>query len=183
MACVDRINIPQLLLPVEGTAVQRLKALGTLTGYAFIIERQQDPQQVQGERLFNVHLLVQKATVWWLKEHNDWTAWTEMAYGRLEELLPYGGHEGKSKWISYLPHAIHVADLRSTLSKMGKVSLFNRIGQCQSTLGQYAVAEETYRRVLLLRRKNLGNESASTLNSINQIAVVFGDKGSIRRQN
>jgi hypothetical protein len=26
MACIDRINIPQSLLPVEGTVVQRLKA-------------------------------------------------------------------------------------------------------------------------------------------------------------
>jgi hypothetical protein len=53
MACIDRINIPQSLLPVEGTAVQRLKALGTLIGYAFIAERQENSQQVEGARFFN----------------------------------------------------------------------------------------------------------------------------------
>jgi len=39
MACIDRINIPQSLLPLRGSLVQQAKALRTLTGYAFIIER------------------------------------------------------------------------------------------------------------------------------------------------
>ena len=177
MACIDCINIPISVLPVEGTAVQRLKALGTLTGYAFIMERQQDSQQVEGERFFNVHRLVQKATIWWLKEHNDWTAWTKTAYGRLKELVPYGKHEGRSKWISYLPHAIHVANLCSMLSETRRASLLSRIGICQVTLGQYAVAEETLRQVLSLRRKNVGNEDVSTLRSMNRIGVALDYQG------
>jgi tetratricopeptide (TPR) repeat protein len=177
MACIDRVNIPQSLLPVEGTAVQQLKALGTLTGYAFIAERQQNSQQVQGERLFNIHRLVQKATVGWLKKHYDWTALTETACGRLEELVPYGGHEGRSIWISYLPHAIHIADFCSTLSETRRASLLDRIERCQTTLGQYARAEETHRRVLSLMRKNVGNEDASTLTSMNQIGIALNDQG------
>jgi tetratricopeptide (TPR) repeat protein len=177
MACIDRINIPQSLLPVEGTTVQRFKALGTLTGYAFIAECQQNSQQVEGERFFNVHRLVQKATVWWLKEHDNWTAWTETAYGRLKELVPYGGHEGRSIWISYLPHAIHIADLCSTLSETRRASLLDRIGRCQATLGQYTTAEETHRRVLSLRRKNVGNEEASTLTSMNEVGLALSDQG------
>jgi tetratricopeptide (TPR) repeat protein len=180
MVCIDRINIPQSLLPVEGTAVQRLKALGTLTGYAFIAEWQQNSQQVEGERLFNVHRLVQKATVWWLKEHDDFTAWTETAYSRLEELVPYGGHEGRSIWISYLPHAIHIADLCSTLSDTRRASLLDRIGYCQATLGQYTTAEETHRRVLSLRKKNVGNEEASTLTSMNQVGLALSHRGNYK---
>jgi tetratricopeptide (TPR) repeat protein len=177
MACIDRINIPQSLLPVEGTAVQRLKALGTLTGYAFIAERQQDSQQVKGERLFNVYRLVQKATVWWLKEHDDWTAWTETAYSRLEELVLYGGHERRSIWISYLPHAIHIADLYNTLSEKRRASLLDRIGRCQATLGQYEAAEKTHQRVLSLRRKNVGNKEVSTFTSMNQVGLALDNQG------
>jgi tetratricopeptide (TPR) repeat protein len=174
MSCVDRINIPHSLLPIEGTAVQRLKALGTLIGYVFITERKQDSQQVGGERFFNVHRLVQKATIWWLKEHYDWTAWIEKAYGWLEELVPYGGHEEKSKWISYLPHAIHVADLHS---ETGRVPLLDRIGRCQATLGQYVAAEETLRQALSIRRKSLGNEDALILGSMNQMELALNDQG------
>jgi tetratricopeptide (TPR) repeat protein len=177
MACIDCINIPISVLPVEGTAVQRLKALGTLTGYAFIMERQQDSQQVEGERFFNVHRLVQKATIWWLKEHNNWTVWTKAAYSRLMELVLYGKYEARSKWISYLPHAIHVANLCSMLSETRRALLLDRIGNCQVTLGQYAVAEETHREVLSLRRKNLGNEDISTLMSMSQIGLALNYQG------
>jgi tetratricopeptide (TPR) repeat protein len=121
--------------------------------------------------------LVQKATIWWLKEHDDWIAWTETAYGRLEELVPYGRHEGRTIWISYLPHAIHIADLCSTPSETRRASLLDRIGRCQFTLGQYATAEETHRRVLSLRRKDLGNEDASTLNSMSQLGQAFHYQG------
>jgi tetratricopeptide (TPR) repeat protein len=177
VACVDRVNIPQSLLPSDGTAVQRLKALGTLTGYAFISERQQDPQRSEEERFFNVHRLVQKATAWWLREHNNWTTWIEKAHYRLEGLVPYGGHEGRRKWTSYLPHAMHVSDLHSELSETGRTSLLDRIGRCQTTLGQYAAAEATHRRVLALRRKNLGDEDTSTLISMNEVALALDDQG------
>jgi hypothetical protein len=40
IACIDCVNTPQSLLPNEGTAVQRIKAFGTLIGYAFISEYQ-----------------------------------------------------------------------------------------------------------------------------------------------
>ena len=39
IACIDRISIPQSLLLPGGSIVQQTKALGTLTGYAFITER------------------------------------------------------------------------------------------------------------------------------------------------
>lgn len=43
MACIDRVNIPQSLLPLGNSPLQQVKAIGTLKGYAFITERQQVP--------------------------------------------------------------------------------------------------------------------------------------------
>ena len=177
IACIDRVNIPQSLLPKDGSTVQQVKALGTLTGYAFISERQHDPQLPEEERLFDVHRLVQKATVWWLKEHSYWTAWTEKAYCRLEELVPYGGHKGQQKWINYLPHAIHISGHYSGLSETRRASLLDRIGRCQATLGQYTAAEVMHRQVLLLRRKALGNKDALTLISMNELGVALNGQG------
>jgi tetratricopeptide (TPR) repeat protein len=177
MACVDCVNIPQSLLPNEGTAVQQLKALGTLTGYAFISEHQRDSQRPEEQRLFDVHRLVQKATVWWLREHNNWTIWTKKVYYRLEGLIPYGGHEGRQKWISYLPHAMHVSDLHSESSETGRASLLDRIGRCQATLGQYTAAEATHRRVLVLRKGKLGDEDILTLASMNEVGSALDDQG------
>lgn len=41
IACIDRVNIPQSLSAGNMSLVQQTKALGTLTGYAFLTERQQ----------------------------------------------------------------------------------------------------------------------------------------------
>ena len=177
IACVDRVNIPQSLLPNDGSTVQQVKALGTLTGYAFISERQHDSQLSEEERLFDVHRLVQKATIWWLKEHSDWIAWTEKACCRLEELVPNGGHEGRQKWVNYLPHAIHVSGLHNGLSEKRRASFLARIGNCQATLGRYAAAEATHREVLLLRRKALGHEDELILSSINELGLALDGQG------
>jgi hypothetical protein len=95
----------------------------------------------------------------------------------LEELVPYGGHEERQKWIGYLPHAMHVSGLHIGLSETRRASLLDRIGRCQATLGQYVTAEATHRQVLSLRRKNLGDEDASTLASMNDVGSALDDQG------
>ncbi|KAF2828142.1 hypothetical protein CC86DRAFT_439081, partial [Ophiobolus disseminans] len=95
MACIDRIDIPQSLLPSGGLLVQQVRALGTLVGYAFITERQQAAQELDRERFFDMHRLVHLASAWWLEGHNERATWAGRAVARLEELVPHGGHERK----------------------------------------------------------------------------------------
>ena len=72
IACIDRVNIPQSLLPL-GDSLQQVEAIGTLKGYAFITERQRVPQQPKEEKFFDIHQLVQMASMWWRQEHGKWT--------------------------------------------------------------------------------------------------------------
>jgi hypothetical protein len=177
MACIDRVGIPLSLLPLEGPALKRIKAIGTLTGYAFITERQQVDQQLQGEKIFDVHRLVHVVSARWLQENGDSAGWTKKVASRLEELLPYGGHEKRERWTNYLSHAIYVAGSNDTLSETVRASLLDRAGRCQTTLGQYSAAVTTLRQVLLLREKNLGSENALTLICMNQIVLALKDQG------
>ncbi|KAF1991357.1 kinesin light chain 1 [Aulographum hederae CBS 113979] len=177
IACIDRINIPQSLLPPAGSRLQQIKAIGTLKGYAFITERQQPLQKVESEKLFDMHRLVHLSSEWWLKGHDEQTARTAEAAARLEELIPYGGHEGKDVWTRYLSHALHVAGPNGILEEMARAPLLDRIGRCQSSLGQYSAAETTYRRVVLLREKSLGKEHDQTLASMSQVASALESQG------
>ncbi|KAF2025248.1 HET-domain-containing protein [Setomelanomma holmii] len=95
IACIDRINVPQSLLPSGGSQVQQIKALSTLTGYAFITERQQTVQGPERERFFDMHRLVYLALVIWLQEHGERAGWVCTATNRLNDLVPYGGHKSK----------------------------------------------------------------------------------------
>jgi hypothetical protein len=63
IACIDRISIPQSLLLPGRSVVQQTKALRTLTGYAFITERQQIVPGSKKERFFDMHQLVHMALI------------------------------------------------------------------------------------------------------------------------
>jgi hypothetical protein len=97
MACIDRFNIPLSLLPPGGSLLQQIKAIGTLKRYAFITERQQALQELEGEKFFDMHQLVHMASIWWLDSHDEQTAWTAKVVARLKELIPYGGYVRKKR--------------------------------------------------------------------------------------
>jgi tetratricopeptide (TPR) repeat protein len=177
IACIDRVNVPQSLLPPRGSRVQQIKALGTLTGYAFITERQQTVQGAERERFFDMHRLVYLALVAWLQEHGEWAGLVCTATNRLSDLLPYGGHERKEVWVPYLPHAISIASRENAVEEAIRACLLERVGRCQESLGQYASAEASHRQALLLRKKVLGHEHPHTLTSMNNLALVLDSQG------
>ena len=177
MACIDRINIPKSLLPPGGSLARQVEAIGTLKGYAFVTERQQQSQESGNERFFDVHRLVHMASVWWLEGHGEWSKWVGQTAARLEELVPYGGHEKRTIWAPYLPHAVHVAGLAGALDDVARGWLLERVGRCQSSLGQYFAAETTHRQVLSLREGCLGKDDESTLRSMNEVGVALEQQG------
>jgi tetratricopeptide (TPR) repeat protein len=177
MACIDRISIPQSLLLLGGSVLQQTKALGTLTGYAFITERQQTVPESSKERLFDMHRLVHMALIWWLEGHGERADWVDTAAARAEELVPYGGHEGKEVWSTYLPHATYVAGLVEAVDSAKSASLLDRLGRCQKSLGQYASAETSHRKASSLRKEALGPEHPDTLTSMSNLASVLNSQG------
>ncbi|KAI1571289.1 HET multi-domain protein [Pyrenophora tritici-repentis] len=177
IACIDRVSIPQsLLLPGE-SVLQQTKALGTLTGYAFITERQQTVPGSSKERLFDMHRLVHMALIWWLEGHGERAEWAGTAAARAEELVPHGGHEEKEVWSAYLPHATYVAGLVDVVDVAMSASLLERLGQCQESLGQYASAETSHRKASSLRKEALGPEHPNTLTSMSNLALVLESQG------
>jgi tetratricopeptide (TPR) repeat protein len=177
IACIDRISIPQSLLLPGGSILQQTKALGTLTGYAFITERQQTVPGSSKERLFDMHRLVHMALIWWLEGHGERADWAGTVAARAEELVPYGGHEGKEVWSAYLPHATYVAGLVEAVDSAISASLLERLGRCQKSLGQYASAETSHRKASSLRKEVLGPEHPDTLTSMSNLANVLRKQG------
>jgi tetratricopeptide (TPR) repeat protein len=179
MASISRSNIPQSLLPLHGSAVERIRALGTLTGYAFITERQ-TLQGVERERFFDMHRLVHVASTEWLHGSGEWASWAHTVVHRLEELVPCGGHNGKEIWAPYLAHALHVAALGSLVGEKARASLLDRVGWCQTSLGQYAAAEISHKQAISLRRQVLGHEHPDMLISMSSLALVLKKQGRYR---
>lgn len=175
MACIFQEDIPESLLPL-GSSYSTTNAIGTLMAYSFIQRRGGGETEA---RFYHMHRLVHLAIRGWLKGNEQLSRWTEEALMRLITLIPRGGHEGREIWTAYIPHAIYVstsADISSD-NEQHRIDLLDRIGCCQTSIGQYSVAEETHRRVLELREKNLGKEHPETLASMNNLAQAFCNQG------
>lgn len=177
MACINCISIPQSLLPRGHSLVQETKALGTLTGYAFLTERLRTEQHLDRDRLFDMHRLVHMASVWWLDRHGERAAWINAVVARLEELVPYGGHINKKVWTTYLSHAIHVSGMHGIVDQKASTSLLDRVGRCQASLGHYLASEKTQRQVMLAREESLGPRHPETLMSMNNVATSLSHQG------
>ncbi|KAF2442542.1 kinesin light chain 1 [Karstenula rhodostoma CBS 690.94] len=177
IACIDRTGIPQSLLPPGESKVQHTKALGTLTGYAFLTERQQTVRGSNEERYFDMHRLVHMALSWWLEAHSQRKAWVGIAVHRVKELLPFGGHEGRVIWTTYLPHAIHVVGLEGARSSPTGAALLGYIGRCQQSSGQYTAAVVAYREAWSLMKNMLGHDHPDTLISASNLGSTLESQG------
>jgi tetratricopeptide (TPR) repeat protein len=177
ISCINRINIPQSLLPPGTSQLQHIKALGTLTGYAFLSERQQTVPRSNKERFFDMHRLVHMALSWWMEAHGQRKAWAGTAATRVEELVPFGGHERREIWIAYLPHALHLVGLEDALESATSAGILERIGRCQESNGQYVPAELAHRQAWSLRKGLLGQEHPNTLTSMNNLGSVLEGQG------
>ncbi|KAF2475260.1 kinesin light chain [Lindgomyces ingoldianus] len=180
MACTTGENIPGSLLLPGSSRLAAMEAVGTLDAYAFVTERRQplgrrDTQHP--EKMFDMHRLVRLAMHNWLREHEQWDAWVNKILTRLVEVVPYGDHERREVWTAYLPHAMHVVELPEVYEVESRVSLLDRLGCCEQSLGRYNSAEMTQRKVLVLRENMLGKEHPATLTSMGNVALALSRQG------
>jgi tetratricopeptide (TPR) repeat protein len=180
MACIDRINIPQSLLPPATSPVQQMKALGTLKGYAFITEQVSVAEKQGGGKFYDMHRLVHMASAHWLQRHNQRTTWVDAAIDRLKDVVPiyaYDELQTRTEWTVHLPHALHVANLNGVVGTLPSAEVLYRVGECQHSLGQYSTAELTFRQVLLVQEKEFGLEHPDTLQTLYVLAYVLDRQG------
>jgi tetratricopeptide (TPR) repeat protein len=121
--------------------------------------------------------MVNMASIWWREGHDERASWTGKAAARVEELVPYGRHERKEVWCVHHPHGMYVAGLVEIIGDTTSASFLERLGRCQESVGRYAPAEASHRKVSSLRTVVLGREHPDTLTSTSNLAVVLGSQG------
>jgi hypothetical protein len=62
--------------------------------------------------------------------------------------VPFGDHETREAWTAYLPHPMQVVGEPEVSEAEDKISLLERVGYCERTLGRYRAAEQAHRQVL-----------------------------------
>ena len=172
MSCLVPENIPKSLLPLTQSPNKTLKAIGTLTAYSFITERELDQS-------FDIHRLVHLATRNWLRREEKLSLWNNKALIQLADVFPSDDHKQRAMWTAYLPHARHVLAIPHLLdgNRKAEIKLLSKVGRCLYSNGQYVEAEQMCRRTLELRRKVLGPEHPNTLTSMSELASALSSQG------
>jgi tetratricopeptide (TPR) repeat protein len=119
--------------------------------------------------------MVHMALIWWLEGHDERASWTGTAAARVEELVPYGGHERKEVMGVHLPHGMYVAGLVEIIDGTTSASFLERLGRFEESVGRYAPAEASHRKLSSLR--TVGLEHPDTLTSMSNLALVLGRQG------
>jgi tetratricopeptide (TPR) repeat protein len=179
MACIANNEITASMFPPIYSKVQHTKAIGMLKAYAFITERQpqSDKLWVQPQTIhktFDIHPLVHLAIRGWLKAHDQWTLWTRKTMARLVEIVPYGDHDTRDYWTTYMHHAMHLLNQSEVQELSGRMALLEKIGRCERSLGRYQASERAYRRAFDQRVRTSGAENPETLMTMGNIALALG---------
>ncbi|KAF2228519.1 HET-domain-containing protein [Viridothelium virens] len=150
IACIDRKDIPQSLLPAGSSRRQELEAIGTLRAYSFITRREQ-------AAVFDLHRLVHLATRSWLREEGELSHWTKVAITRLDDVFPNNEYQKRAQWRILLQHASYA--LQSGLVSPNdnrKLSLACKYGMSMFKDGRYSEAEAPLQEVVQVRESMLG---------------------------
>ncbi|KAI1312152.1 hypothetical protein F5Y03DRAFT_391118 [Xylaria venustula] len=144
-------DVPLSLLPPT-SEIDMAEAIGSLSSYAFILER-----DTPGS--FDMHRLVRLATRNWLHEKGEWEQWTATVVRRLAEQYPYPKHDNKETWTRYLPHGqvllgIEDGGLDGIMEEY--LDLRECVAESYDFLGKYSEAERLRRRTLSLHETALG---------------------------
>ncbi|KAI1133722.1 hypothetical protein F5Y10DRAFT_283980 [Nemania abortiva] len=158
-------NIPRSLLP-PAQEREATRAIGTLKGYAFITEQEE-------ENTYDVHRLVQLSTLHWLAKTGGRQEWATKVFKRFTTIKPW---EDKEMWETYIPHAQnlkkflkHVDDITT------KEELLRQLGQSLRSVSRNAEAKGMFKEALLLIEYGAqGQWDSKKLELLDGLACVLG---------
>jgi tetratricopeptide (TPR) repeat protein len=179
MACTANNDISASMFPPLYTKTEHIKAMGILKAHSFVAERLPREDGFQGHlqilhKKYDIHPLVHLAIRGWLKAHHQWTLWIERTLMRLIKIVPYGDHDTRDYWTAYMHHAMHLINLTEVHGMEGRMTLLERMGRCERSLGKFQVAERVYRQAFKQRLTMSGKEHPDTLMTMGNIALMLG---------
>ncbi|KAI0428647.1 hypothetical protein F5Y09DRAFT_343467 [Xylaria sp. FL1042] len=166
-------DIPVSLLPSEEDGLTRDEAIGTLKGYAIIMEREDSTS-------FDIHRLVRLAMRNWLESQEELADYVTATLQNLSSKFPHPGvtWEEKKVWTRLLPHVQTALELQDHCADEDtRADLLYRVGRCNYHLGKYAIAALLFQQALVIELRVKGPEHWSTLRIMDYLALALSPQG------
>ncbi|WAO97400.1 Hypothetical protein NCS54_01512900 [Fusarium falciforme] len=172
MACVEPKAIPRSLLPRLETEQQMTQAIGTLLGYGFLNQR-------EDEQIFDMHSLVHLATRIWAEDQEIPGRTQHNALAHLQTVFPSDEWENRELWRQYLPHALRILGTRRGADEEG-CQLGFWVGRCLLADGRTQEAVRLLEYVAAIREKTLAEDHPSRLVSQQDLAAAYYINGQVK---
>ncbi|KFY04526.1 hypothetical protein O988_00716 [Pseudogymnoascus sp. VKM F-3808] len=180
MAMFDRQGIPESILLNGQNRLQFEDAVAPLTSFSLIKAQRTKQSELQfGERLFQMHDLVQLATKKWLEVQMQVGTWQNISLRIMATSFP--GSQLKT-WATceiLLPHARKMLSYITEDSRaaLDQAVVADSVAWYLRDRGHYAVAENIARTALMVKERVLGDEHLDTIYSVHQLGLMLEGQG------
>ncbi|KAK8057954.1 hypothetical protein PG996_011891 [Apiospora saccharicola] len=172
MSCIEPKSIPRSILPPLNSDAVLEDAIGTLTGYSFLVHE-------KASDMFNMHRLVHVATrVWLSKQGRTVTAETE-AICRLRTILQDAKRGASHWWQPYYPHAFRLLDSSEGYDSGERYDLCFNVGYCLWADRRSKDAVPYLESVSMWRAKHLEDEDLERIRADHYLGSTYIDTGRI----
>ncbi|KAK8029005.1 hypothetical protein PG991_006061 [Apiospora marii] len=168
-------DIPISLLPRQENELERDKAIGTLTAYGFIQQR----NVTEGvSESFDIHRLVSLAMRNWLREEGREEKQLATVVCSVSKAFPLPCFQNRSIWETYLPHGQAIIKIATgTMAKEELANLLSHVSLCLSWLGKYTKAEKLCSWALQLNMERPGKIHRSALSNADNLIAILDTQG------
>ena len=166
MSCIEPKSIPRSILPAVQADERIVSAIGTLSGYAFVVRR-------GAQDMYNLHRLVHLATrVWvWMK-----VLTVEVVVNAIQHIarvFPSDEYENQELWRKYLPHALKVLGSTEREESVERYDLCTKAGRCLQEDGRVREAVRWLEEAVRRTDDTSSEEQPSRLASQHALAIAY----------
>ncbi|KAJ5771710.1 hypothetical protein N7520_002239 [Penicillium odoratum] len=171
ISCIEPKGIPQSLLPDLGSEEEKLHAVSTLCGYAFLAKRD--------EALFDMHSLVHLATQIWVEQEGTTKELMGTAIPHMQAVFPSSDYTNRELWRIILPHGLKIIRTCDQYDSEDIPWLYYKIGHCLKADGRIKEAVDCFEEYCRWTKCRYEEGDPYQLASQHELAGVYQDNGQI----
>jgi tetratricopeptide (TPR) repeat protein len=173
MSCIEPKAIPEFLLPDGETKESKIHALGTLSAYSFITER-------DSNNVYDIHRLVRLAMRNWIRKRGHILTIMKQAIKQLDKVCPIPDYKNGDLRSQLLPHAQKILRNRDGTELEERWSVCKKVGRSLYLDGRYRDAAQRFVERDHWIKESMAEDHPDRLASQHELAGAYRANGQIK---
>ena len=174
MSYIENKAVPRSILPSLQPQERLVRAIGTLSAYSFLAQR-------QNQDSYDLHRLVHISTRVWLERYNQQVEWKKRVASRFVEVFPSDDHANRAIWREYLPHILRFLQDTEKWTNAERFDLCLAVGKCLKTDGRVSEAVIWLSECFSWIKDNVAEDHPSRLALQHALASAYEADGQVKK--